>query len=274
MMGDYDIDTSTKEGAAKAMAVRNKVNAVVTQQTRNIHAAHGAGSGQVPIYKALDEGGDKGVLDPVRELVKRHAMISMGLSPDMTVDELKAKHGGRMDEYEQARRREAEKLDFKGLHADHQKGIIEARERLGRIGSHFQLGTQTEALIEGGDPKLNPVRRLVLKRALIAKGLDPSIVKDDEEDIPRRPGRGRGTRGCCGRSRRPAAGPRRGRGRFRRTWAWVSLWGEGRGCSACGGRRGAVAAGVRGQALGPPAGEGAVDGAGGQPVGVRGLGDA
>lgn len=185
MMGDYDIDTSTKEGAAKAMAVRNKVNAVVTQQTRNIHAAHGAGSGQVPIYKALDEGGDKGVLDPVRELVKRHAMISMGLSPDMTVDELKAKHGGRVDEYEQARRREAEKLDFKGLHADHQKGIAEARERLGRVGSHFQLGTQTEALIEGGDPKLNPVRRLVLKRALIAKGLDPSIVKDDEEDIPK-----------------------------------------------------------------------------------------
>lgn len=179
MMGDFDIDAGTVEGAQKAAKVREEVRQVVTQQTRLIHGAHKTHTQGVSTFEALQDQGDNKVLDPVRDLVKRHTMIAMGLSPDMTVDELRAKQPEKLAEFDRVSRIESEKLNLDALHPDHQKGIMESKARLNRLGSHFQLGSVGEALILSKDPNIKDVRELARRHALIAMGLPDTLSFDE-----------------------------------------------------------------------------------------------
>ncbi len=216
MMGDLDIDTSTREGAEKAAKVRKEVFERVRQQTslvKAVHTTHGAEGRQLQLgqkVEALMSGTDKH-LAPIRDLAMKRALIAEGMDPTgskggdvkAVFEELKAKDPEKAQRVMDRFADEANKVEDKDILVKEEREALAAnrervgneREALGLLGVRVGRGeTVQDALARVkktiADPNADPTLKAGFEHAL--KNFDRAtksvaaarrIRPEDEEQV-------------------------------------------------------------------------------------------
>ncbi len=194
MMGDVDYDGSIG-GTGKAAKVRAEVEDLVQQQTsliRAVHGTHGAEGRQFQLGQKVESLVTDGnpVLDPVRELMVKRAMIAEGIDPGLSKGgDINAAIAAVPEDKRQALRDrfafESNRLEDKDLSDEHKQALMASREKIGNqrealglLGVRLNRGeTVTEALARMdkviADPNADPSLKAGFENA--KKQLDRTV---------------------------------------------------------------------------------------------------